>query len=253
MNLNSINQQSIKKANRQFYDAIAKNYEEIDGRRSPGLESWLHLNLINIRKRCSGGNLLDIGSGSGLVTRCSQDLFKLRVSLDISEKILISSHDSFDSGIVADIDHLPFAAHSFDLITCFSVLHHLYSFEPLILEVSRVLKPGGIFYSDHDLDKRFNERFHLPFFLYRRLHNAKYRYMRISDKITPELYNLTEWQQKGIDSEYLVSLFRKEGFSLEYHFHWFGLSFFSDMLFAKRNYSYGWAPLLSLSAVKKDG
>lgn len=245
-----ITQKLVVESNRQFYDAIALHYEEIDGRRNQKLESWLRSNLSDIRNRCSGGNLLDLGTGGGLVTRSARGLFKLRVALDISSKILAINRRSFDFGVVADIDCLPFSSQTFDVVICFSVLHHLYSFEPLVSEVSRILKPGGIFYSDHDMDKKFSEKFHTLLWLYRKLHNSKSKYFRASNIITPELYNSAEWQEEGIDSENLVNLFKKEGFSVEYRFHWFGLMPFTDAMFAKRQYSRGWAPLFLLLAVK---
>lgn len=246
-----ITQQSVTDANRLFYDTIALYYEEIDGRRDDKLESLLRWNLSNIRRRCSGGNLLDIGTGSGLVTRCARGLFKLRVAIDISSKILSVNRRYFDFGVVADINRLPFTSQTFDVVTCFSVLHHLYSFEPLVSEVSRILKPGGIFYSDHDMDKKFSKKFHTLLWLYRKLHKSKSKYFKASDIITPELYNLAEWQEEGIDSLNLLNLFKKEGFFVKYFFHWFGLTPFTDAVFAKRQYLGGWAPLFSMLAVKK--
>lgn len=251
MGSEKITQQSVTGANRKFYDAIALDYERIDGRRNKQLESWLCSNLSNIRKRCSGGSLLDLGAGSGLITRCARSLFDLRVATDISLEILSVNRNSFDFGVVSDIGHLPFASQSFDAVTCFSVLHHLYSFESLVSEVSRILKPRGIFYSDHDMDKEFNRRFHALLWLYRKLCNSKSKYFKASNVITPALYNLTEWQEEGINSQDLLNLFKKQCFSVEPRFHWFGLAPLTDAVFVKKQYQHGWAPLFSLIAIKK--
>ncbi|UCG12906.1 MAG: class I SAM-dependent methyltransferase, partial [Deltaproteobacteria bacterium] len=118
----------VKAANRQFYDAVADQYEEIDGRRSSTLETWLRKNLTTVRKRAPGGSLLDIGTGSGMVTRCAGGLFVLRVGIDLSSRILVANRNAFNFGVTADVDSLPFADKSFDVITCFAVLHHLYAF-----------------------------------------------------------------------------------------------------------------------------
>jgi ubiquinone/menaquinone biosynthesis C-methylase UbiE len=248
MGKNEVTALRVKAANRQLYDAVAGCYEEIDGRRSPALESWLRRKLMNLRQRSPGGGLLDIGTGSGLMTRCAAGIFSLRVGLDLSAKILAANRRAFDYGVAADVDALPFADNSFDAVICFAVLHHLYGFEGLVAEVARVLKPGGIFYSDHDLDALFARRFSWPLALYRRLHSASSRYRRANKEITSEIYHLAEWQEGGVDSSGLVHLFERAGFAVEVEFHWFGLAPGLDRLLGAGFKGYGWAPLLSLMA-----
>jgi ubiquinone/menaquinone biosynthesis C-methylase UbiE len=244
-----VTENHVKAANRQFYDAVADQYGEIDGRRSSTLETWLRMNLTVIRKRAPGGSLLDIGTGSGLVTRCARGLFVLRVGIDLSSRILVANRNAFDFGVTADVGGLPFADKSFDVITCFAVLHHLYAFEGLVSEVARVLKTGGVFYSDHDLDVSFSRRFRALLLLYRRFHNAESKYRKASEEITQELYNLTEWQENGIDSLDLIRSFQRAGFSVETKFHWFGLTPALDRVLGTTTLWRGWAPLLSIVAI----
>jgi ubiquinone/menaquinone biosynthesis C-methylase UbiE len=241
-------EQSVKAANRQFYDAVADRYEEIDGRRLPTLEAWLRKNLSGIRQRTPGGYLLDIGTGSGLVTRCAEGLFEARVGIDLSSRILAANRKAFDLGVTADVDGLPFADNSFDAITCFAVLHHLYTFEGLVSEAARVLRPGGIFYCDHDMDATFSKRFRLLLLFYRKFHNSRSKYRRASEEITQELYDMTEWQENGVDSLGFIRLLERAGFSVETKFHWFGLSPTLDKLRGTRSQGHGWAPLLSVVA-----
>ncbi|RJP23238.1 MAG: class I SAM-dependent methyltransferase [Candidatus Abyssobacteria bacterium SURF_5] len=242
----------VKMANRRLYDAIAGAYEEIDGRRSPRLEMWLRGKLENLRRSAPGGRLLDIGSGSGFVTRCAESLFSLRVGTDMSSGILVANSQAFDAGVAADVDHLPFSDGSFDVVTCFAVLHHLYSFDDLVMEAARVLKPGGLFYSDHDIDSLFCRRFRLPLAVYRRLRDSGSKYREASEQITDELYHLAEWQEKGINASSLASLFANAGFSVESSFHWFGLASITDRVFGERLSRHGWAPLVSLTC-RKNG
>lgn len=249
MEQRKVTEQHVKAANRDFYEAVAERYEEIDGRRSSTLEVWLSKNLSAIRQRAPGGSLLDIGTGSGFVTRCAGGLFVFRIGIDLSSRILVANRTAFDFGVTGDTDNLPFTDNSFDVVTCFAVLHHLYAFENLVSEVARVLKPGGVFYSDHDLDWAFRKRFRVPLMLYRGLHNARSKYQEISSVITPELYRLTEWQEDGIDSHGLIQLLEQAGFTVETNFHWFGLSPFTDRLFGKEPWTKGWAPLVSLVAL----
>ncbi len=48
--------------------------------------------------------------------------------------------------MTADVRSLPFPAAEFDCVTCQGLLHHLEDIRPCILELVRVLKPGGFFY-----------------------------------------------------------------------------------------------------------
>jgi len=240
--------QDVKDANRQLYDAVAGEYEAIDDRRSPRLEAWLCGKLAALRRRAPGGCLLDLGAGSGLVTRCAEGHFAPRVGVDLSARILAASRATFDLGVAADVDALPFPDDSFDAVTCFSVLHHLYAFEGLVAEVARVLRPGGVFYSDHDMDAAFRRRFRLPVALYRKLRNARSKYHAASERVAPDVYDLSEWHGDGVDASRLVGLLESAGFSVEATFHWFGLSPLFDRLLGAKPRGRGWAPLLSLVA-----
>jgi ubiquinone/menaquinone biosynthesis C-methylase UbiE len=248
-----VTEQQVKAANRDFYEAVAERYEEIDGRRSSTLEAWLCKNLAAIRHRAPGGSLLDIGTGSGFVTRCAAGLFPFRIGIDLSSRILAANRTAFDFGVTGDTDNLPFSDNSFDVVTCFAVLHHLYAFEKLVSEVARVLKPGGVFYSDHDMDAAFSRRFRLPLVVYRRLHNAKSKYQRASNKITRELYELAEYQEDGVDSAGMIRLLERMGFLVEAKFHWYGLTRIADRLFSDKAYAHGWAPMFSTLAFAERG
>jgi len=130
-------------------------------------------------------------------------------------------------------------------------LHHLYDFEGLVLEAARVLKAGGIYYCDHDMDSGFGRRFGLALSCYRKLRNPRAKYAKMNEAITPQVYELAEWQEKGIDSAQVIALFREEGFSVQSRYHWYGLSRVTDALFGQKQYSRGWAPLFLMVAVKK--
>ncbi len=46
----------------------------------------------------------------------------------------------------AVIQTIPFRSEAFDSLCCFNVLEHVYEVRSSILEIARVLKPGGTFY-----------------------------------------------------------------------------------------------------------
>lgn len=240
--------QRVREANRRLYDAVASRYEAVDGRRSPAVETWLRGILAGLRRETSGGRLLDLGTGAGLIPRCARGIFDFRVGLDISPAILAHHRAAFDAGVSAEVEQIPFADGSFDAITCFATLHHLPAFEGLASEVARLLAPGGVFYSDHDMDSVFYRRFAPLLTLYRRLHNARARYVRESPQITPDLYDDAEWHQRGIPAEQVVGLLRRAGLEVEIGRHWYGLNPVTDRFFGTRLCPRGWAPLVTVVA-----
>ena len=247
--LNSL-EREVKNANRCFYDTIAPVYEQVDGRRSDALGEWLKTTLRNLRFHAPGGTLLDLGTGNGFVNRCAEGIFQTRIGSDISPEILRTQPETREAAVAADVDHLPFQAASIDTIVAFAVLHHLSGFESLVDEAARVLRPGGVFYSDHDMDARFRSRFALPLSLYRYIKGGSTRYSAACPTITAEMYALSEFQENGIDAALLGRLFQKAGFLVQVHFHWYGLHPLSDALFGNTPRRRGRAPLVSLTARK---
>lgn len=242
--------EEVKHANRLVYDTEAGNYEALDGRRSPELMAWLRGILVTLRNRSGGGHLLDIGTGAGFVCRAAEGIFQNRVGMDISPGILVQSKGSFESGCAADTDFFPYKDASFNLVSCFAVLHHLYDFETMAGEIFRVLKPGGIFYSDHDMSKPFYSRFSLPLRAYRFLGEMKNRAAGRHKTVPADLLNLSEFHSTGIDSIGLKTLLKKTGFNVTLNYHWYGLNPLVNLLFGQKLFRAGRAPLVQIFAQK---
>jgi len=247
-----ITEHEVKAANRCLYDAVADRYEALDGRRVPALARWLRGRLEALRREAPGGRLLDLGAGTGLVARCAAGLFDLRVGLDLSPRVLAAGRGAFDLAVAGDVDDLPFADGTFDAITCFATLHHLYRFDTLAREVARVLRPGGVFYSDHDLDAAFHRRFRPLLWAYRKVRNRRGAFVSSAGGLACGLYDLAEYHSKGIPAEEVVRLLEGAGLAVEVTFHWFGLSGLLDRIFGDRSWRRGWAPLVAIVATLRS-
>lgn len=240
----------VKRANRRLYDAVASDYETVDGRRTTALTEWLRDMLVGLAHEHGSGVLLDIGSGAGVVTRAAKGIFDRTIALDLSPKLLAQSGDIATYSVSADADSLPIASGSVDVVTCFAVLHHLFDTRALAGEVARVLRPKGGFWSDHDMDAAFHDRFRWPLGVYRRLRGAKKRYTEATAAIDESTYELAEIHESGVASDAVVCRFREAGLLPSATFHWFGLTPLADRVFGQRECARGWAPLLRLRATK---
>lgn len=95
--------------------------------------------------------ILELGCGTGLFTEklvhFSSGIF---VSLDIYDGFIYKAIERMKKAgkshifLVGDAEALPFLDESFDVVAGISVLHHL-KFDIALKNISRILKPGGIF------------------------------------------------------------------------------------------------------------
>ena len=145
-NQDDINRQ-VKKNNILLYDRTAAKYGTGFNDNSCSRMSDALSNAIT---RGGRNRLLDIGCGTGIVLDLSIGLFDFRVGIDISMGMLQVCRKKHQSIARADCDLLPFAAKTFNVVSCCSVLHHLPEVDILFREAFRVLEPGGVFYSDYD-------------------------------------------------------------------------------------------------------
>ena len=93
------------------------------------------------------GALLDLGCSSGSFLEFMQseswNLYGIEMSAEVAR---VAEERSKAQVFVGDILDAPFPRESFDVITCFDVLEHLYEPRRVMARVSEWLKPGGIFY-----------------------------------------------------------------------------------------------------------
>lgn len=104
-----------------------------------------HRELISRHKQ--GGAILDIGCSSGgfLSTMAGGrwKLYGIEMEASTAEK---AKQRTGAEVFVGDALDAPFPAESFDVITCFDVLEHVYEPRQFLAKVLEWLKPGGILY-----------------------------------------------------------------------------------------------------------
>jgi ubiquinone/menaquinone biosynthesis C-methylase UbiE len=99
--------------------------------------------------------ILDLGIGTGMTSRPFRDTARVHITgADLSEKMLDLCRNSgvADELLQIDLarDDLPFDSRSFDAVISGGMMEFIPDPLPLIMEVSRVLKPGGLVTVTHE-------------------------------------------------------------------------------------------------------
>jgi len=101
-----------------------------------------------------GKSALEVGSGGGILTEEIAKMGFITTGIDPSDQSLeTASNHAKASGLDIKYENgtgesLPYADGSFDCVFCCDVLEHVQDLPKVISEISRVLKPNGVFFYD---------------------------------------------------------------------------------------------------------
>ncbi len=151
---------SVIRANIAVHTRLAASYDRDEPHFRPENQAKVRRVLEDLRRRCGGGKLLDLGCGTGFLIRLAHDLFDEVHGLDVTPAML-ERVDTSPGNIrlhQASAETLPFPDETFDLVTAYSFLHHLEDYHRVLREAWRVLRPGGLFYADLEPNTLFWEQ-----------------------------------------------------------------------------------------------
>jgi len=100
------------------------------------------------------GRCLEVGCGTARLSRFLARLGYRSVGMDYEPAAIALARcrvevDGLDvTLLLGDAFSLPFATGSFDVVLSTGLLEHFADPSPIVVEMTRVLKPGGLFYSD---------------------------------------------------------------------------------------------------------
>jgi len=132
----------------EYFQANAARWEELRGLYVE--DSVVDARLLAALQEEPGGDLLDIGTGTGRVLEMAAGHVRSAVGIDNARPMLEIARANLDrAGFthcqvrLADMYRLPFPAERFDAVTVNMVLHYAESPAAAVAEAARVLKPGG--------------------------------------------------------------------------------------------------------------
>ncbi len=146
-----------KEANREYYDAFSKGYENKRGENDPGGYHELldELESDFVRRFGENRDVLEVGCGTGLVLQRVATFARSAKGIDLSPGMLEKARERNLDVTLGSATELPFADESFDVTCSFKVLAHIPEIEKALSEMTRVTRPGGYvlaeFYNPYSL------------------------------------------------------------------------------------------------------
>ncbi|MES2189216.1 MAG: bifunctional demethylmenaquinone methyltransferase/2-methoxy-6-polyprenyl-1,4-benzoquinol methylase UbiE [Pseudomonadota bacterium] len=148
----SVDEQEKAGRVRSVFDSVAPKYDVMNDLMSMGLHRAWKAYTVLVANVKDGQNVLDIAGGTGDLAMAFAPKVGVNgkvVHTDINEAMLREGRNRLlDAGIsvptlVCDAEHLPFPDAHFDLVTVAFGLRNMTHKDAALLEMNRVLKPGG--------------------------------------------------------------------------------------------------------------
>ena len=148
----SVDEKDKAKAVRGVFDSVASKYDVMNDLMSVGMHRAWKAYTVLVANVKEGQRVLDIAGGTGdLALAFAPNVGSTGqvVHTDINEAMLREGRNRLlDAGVslptlACDAEHLPFADAYFDLVTVAFGLRNMTHKDAALLEMNRVLKPGG--------------------------------------------------------------------------------------------------------------
>jgi ubiquinone/menaquinone biosynthesis C-methylase UbiE len=154
-------QENIHQANVTVHRSEAKYYEAIHPEVYSKKEQKRIISTLKAADRMVSDNrkwALDFGAGTGNLTGKLLGMGYTVTAIDISAEMCAILKSKYKEAIAdkklvvinLPIEGVAFKAGEFDLIACYSVLHHLPDYMDTLHTLSRYLKKSGVMYIDHE-------------------------------------------------------------------------------------------------------
>jgi ubiquinone/menaquinone biosynthesis C-methylase UbiE len=229
--------QKVVQANIDLHTRLSSDYNTCEPHFRPENVSRVEQRIQEIVQKTRAVKHLDMGCGTGFMINITRKYVDHIVGLDVTQAMLDKVDKSGPAKIELhnhDTGTFPVAENSFDIVTGYSFLHHLYDVLPTLRTACRALKPGGILYADLDPNYYFWESVHTlkrdgvydPI-VKREVEMVTYKDEDIEKNfgVDKNTFNYAEYGKNikgGFKEEDITDLLKKVGFSrVEFFYHWF--------------------------------
>jgi len=154
-----VSKEEVLKANIEVHTKLADLYNLKEPTYKPENIKRVRSILKGLKHTTWGTDLIDLGCGTGFIIDIAKNYFRNIIGVDITPAMLKKVNTKHPRGEIlthiSNCENLPFEDNSFDVCTSYAFLHHLYDITPVLKEAYRVLKSGGVLYTDQDPNREF--------------------------------------------------------------------------------------------------
>ena len=140
-------------ANIAFHTKLSSEYNTCEPHFRPENIDKVENQIKHVVKATNAKRLADFGCGTGFIINIAKKYVKEITGVDVTQTMMDKVDKSGSAKIELinyDTGTVPLEAGSYDVVTAYSFLHHLYDVVPTIRNASNCLRKGGMFYADLD-------------------------------------------------------------------------------------------------------
>src|SRR5688572_26285366 len=143
--------EGVISANQKLHSVLAEYYNDTEPHFRPENINYVDKKLRGLFADTNARRLLDLGCGTGFIINIAKKYVEEIDGVDVTEAMLRRVDTTGKARIrvhQSDTGSFNVEAGSYDVVTAYSFLHHLYDIAPTVRTAAKALKPGGKFYTD---------------------------------------------------------------------------------------------------------
>jgi len=231
------NYQKVIEANIALHSRMSDDYSTCEPHFRPENIQKVEDKLKPVIEATNAKRLLDLGCGTGFMINIAKKYVQEIHGVDVTQAMMDKVDKSGNATIVLhnhDTGSFPVEEGSFDVVTGYSFLHHLYDVVPTLQTAYKALRTGGQFYADLDPNYYFWEGVNqldrngqYDGIVKREIEMVTYKDEDIEKNfgVDKDVFNQAEFGKNikgGFREEELVAALKNIGFTdVQFFYHWF--------------------------------
>ncbi len=147
---------------RAFFEQLAQEWDDLQENNRDEILNQLLSPFDHLIRPCF--SMLEVGTGTGaMIPILSSRYPSLQItSIDLATAMLTRARQRCENArlVQANVHHLPFTDHRFDIVLCHNSFPHFWQKEKALIEIKRVLRAKGILLILHEQSRDFVNHIH---------------------------------------------------------------------------------------------